>query len=79
MNFLYNMKIGTRLALGFASACLITIGIAIYGIYMMGQMSDTMAKMYKHPMTVATQHQRGGRRCGAHAPRHERRGIVPDA
>ncbi|MDP2066995.1 MAG: methyl-accepting chemotaxis protein [Burkholderiaceae bacterium] len=53
MNFLYNMKIGTRLALGFASACLITIGIAIYGIYMMGQMSDTMARMYKHPMTVA--------------------------
>ncbi len=53
MNFLYNMKIGSRLALGFASACLITIGIAIYGIYMMGQMSDTMEKMYKHPMTVA--------------------------
>jgi len=53
VNFLYNMKIGSRLALGFASACLITIGIAIYGIYMMGQMSDTMEKMYKHPMTVA--------------------------
>lgn len=49
-----NIKIGIRLSLGFGAIIFLLIGISLYSIYKISDLSQMTAKMYKHPYTVTT-------------------------